>query len=468
MSFEKVTPLCLFLLLGACTQGPDFRAPERPHGLSYAQEGDSPATSGQKIMLGEGPTAEWWQAFKAPELDSVIERALANNHSLAAAQARRRQAEQSVIAANGGLMPHLGLDGTVGRQKYGIGLFGPSNFHIPPFNYYEVGPSVSFSPDIFGGQRRSVERQQALADYQQEEWAAARQDLIFDVTMQALAIAAAQAQMGVVEQILTDDQQTLDLVETALGAGSVSETDRLSAQSQLASDRTLLPPLRQQRVVARHALAILVGEAPSDWAPPDFSFDRFSLPAELPLTLPSDLVRARPDIRAAEAQLHAANAALGIATANLYPHITLSASASLQTLTPQNLFMFSNSAGAMAASVTQTIFDGGTLKAEAQSAAAALTEQHELYQQTVLTAFGQVADALQALEHDRAELALQQQALDIAVRSLDLARRSYGAGNSGILAVLDASRLYRQALLGKIRAEAQGLIDSARLFLRLG
>jgi NodT family efflux transporter outer membrane factor (OMF) lipoprotein len=220
--------------------------------------------------------------------------------------------------------------------------------------------------------------------------------------------------------------------------------------------------------VARHALSILTGKAPAEWSPPEFALADFTLPSELPVSLPSELVHRRPDIQAAEAQLHAASAAIGVATANLYPNLTLSATVTQQALTPGALFDSISNAYSLAAGLTQPIFEGGKLSAERRAALDNYKAALAVYRQTTLTAFGNVADRLQALSNDADRLHAEQAAADTAAQSLDLARRSYEAGNSGILDVIDAQRRNAQAQLGLARATAQRLMDTAELFLALG
>jgi NodT family efflux transporter outer membrane factor (OMF) lipoprotein len=260
----------------------------------------------------------------------------------------------------------------------------------------------------------------------------------------------------------------VQLVERALGIGSATRTQLLAAQSQLASDRTLLPDLQQQESTARHALAILVGKAPADWAPPDFALDDFILPAEIPASLPSELVHRRPTILAAEAQLHVASAAIGVATANLYPKIDLTGTFTQQALTPGGLFDSAAAAWAIAGNLTQPVFDGGQLSAQRRAAIDGYQASLASYQQVVLTAFGEVADGLQALANDADQVRAETEAERAAASSLDLARRSYAVGNSGILDVIDAQRRLAQARLGLSRAIAQRLVDTAQLFVALG
>jgi NodT family efflux transporter outer membrane factor (OMF) lipoprotein len=442
--------------------------PEIPAALTYAAKGDAPPPSDQHVSLGEKIEGDWWAGFRSAALNSVIRQAIADNHDIASAKARVAEAQEAVNAAEGALLPQVSLGATVARQKYGAALFGPSDFSIPPFTYYSVGPSVSFALDLFGGEKRTVEEKAAYAEYQGYELDAAYLSLTANVAAQALAVAATHAQIAALEGVVEDDAQNVQLVERALGIGSATRTQLLAAQSQLASDRTLLPDLQQQESTARHALAILVGKAPADWAPPDFALDDFILPAEIPASLPSELVHRRPTILAAEAQLHVASAAIGVATANLYPKIDLTGTFTQQALTPGGLFDSAAAAWAIAGNLTQPVFDGGQLSAQRRAAIDGYQASLASYQQVVLTAFGEVADGLQALANDADQVRAETEAERAAASSLDLARRSYAVGNSGILDVIDAQRRLAQARLGLSRAIAQRLVDTAQLFVALG
>ncbi len=257
-------------------------------------------------------------------------------------------------------------------------------------------------------------------------------------------------------------------MRTAFANGSVSKLDVLDAQSQLAGDQTLLPPLYQQLAVARHALAVLLGQPPADWTQPDLELADIQLPRALPVSVPSMLVRRRPDILAAQARLHAATAAVGVATANLYPQIALSATLGQQALTPAKLFNASSAAWSLIAGLTQPLFDGGTLRAERRAALDALHASAARYQQVVLDSFGQVADLLDALNHDAQLVAAQSVARETSEASLDLARQSYRAGNSGLLQVLDAQRQRQRAELGFLQAQARQYLDTIQLLLAVG
>jgi NodT family efflux transporter outer membrane factor (OMF) lipoprotein len=307
-----------------------------------------------------------------------------------------------------------------------------------------------------------------MTDYQQHELDAAALSVSGNVAMQALAAASARAQIDNLATLLADDRRNLQLVQDSFTEGAATRVDLLNAQSQLANDETLLPPLRRDLSVASHALSLLLGRTPADWSAPDFTLDEFALPARLPLTLPSELVHRRPDILAAEAQLHAATAAVGVASANLYPQIGLTASASLQANTLQTLFDASSAAGGVAGSLTQPLFDHGALRARQQAARDAMHGSLANYQQVVLRSFAQVADALEALDQDQELLSSEQGAVAIAAENLALTRESFSAGNSGVLQVLEAQRQNQQARIGLVHAQSQHLQDTVQLLLALG
>ena len=471
MNTREALPALLIgcaLLLSACAAGPDFVAPGPPQTKTYTIDGDTGLKGAQRIVTSQKLPEAWWRTFGSRELDGVMLQALAGNNTLEASRARLAQAHEEVNAATGALWPQVSMGAVAGGQKYGVALFGPSDIQIPAYTYYTLGPQVTYLLDFAGGERRATEEAQAMAEYKGYQLDALRLSITGNVMAQALSIASARAQLSVLADIMADDQRNLDLVRIARKAGSGTITDVLSAESQLAGDLALLPPLRQQLSVARHALAILVGKAPGDWRTPDFDLSAFSLPGALPLTLPSELVRVRPDIRASEAQLHAATAALGVATANLYPSITLSANTLQESLTTGGLFDSSANTWAFAAGLTAPIFNGGTLQAKKRAAQDTCLAALAAYRQVVLESFGQVADVLKALEHDAEQIDAQQHAAETALAALNLARLSYSAGNIGVIQVLDAERQSNQARLGLTLARVRQYQDTALLSLALG
>lgn len=466
----------LAVALAGCAVGPDFVRPAQPRLEGYtasAVPATISSTTGepvQHIQLGERISAQWWQLFRSPALDHVIRAAIRQNRTLAAARATLAAAQQSVVAARGGLFPQLDLSASAERHKSSALRTVPSGFQTGAgiTNLFSIGPTVSYDADVFGGTRRKVEQQQALADFQNYQLAAAYLTLTGNAVTQAIAIASLRAQIQATQEVIANDQQNLSLVRQEFEAGKVARIDILTAQTQLASDRTALPTLHQQLSSARHALATLTGRPPAVWSAPDFDLEEFTLPRELPLSLPSNLVRQRPDILAAEAQLHADNAAIGVATAQLYPSITLSGSFGQQSLSTDTLFNAANQFWSLSAGMLAPIFHGGTLLAQRRAAIDTYRASLATYEQTVLQGFQQVADTLRALAHDAELVDAEREVLDSASQSLELQRISYTAGKTTILNLIDSQRAYQQARLGFVRAQAQRLQDSAQLLVALG
>jgi NodT family efflux transporter outer membrane factor (OMF) lipoprotein len=464
-SFPKPASAVLALALSACAVGPDFAPPPAPDVQGYTlTEMTKALTAGgdeaqQTLTLGQTVSSEWWALFHADPLNDVVKQALAHNPNLAAAQATLAGAQAAVRQAESGLYPQL--DANAGFQR------GKSSSY-PITNLYAVGATASYTLDVFGETRRTIERQEALAENQFYQLGAAYLTLTGNVVTQSLNVAALRAQLTATKEIVADDEKNLHLVQEELAAGKAAQTDVLTAQTQLANDRTQIPPLRQQISAAKHALAILAGQFPGAWKPPKFDLAQFTLPTDLPVSLPSALAHQRPDILAAEAQLHADSAAIGIATAQMYPSITLSSAASFQAIATNQLFSESNLFWSLASGLTAPLFHGGALEAQKEQAVDAFKTSAALYRQTVLAAFGQVADTLRALKNDADLLAAQKQALETAQASLDLQRISYAMGKSDVLLLLNAERGYQQACLGYVHAQGQRLQDTAQLFLALG
>lgn len=464
------------LLLAGCAVGPNFARPAPPQVAAYlpgpstpqfTPSGDEPS---QRLVSGQQIPAEWWQLFHSTSLDSVVRQAMAGSPTLEVARATLAQAQQAVVEARGGYYPQVDLAALAERQKgppFALGLL-PLKQGLPVFNLYSLGPTVAYSPDVFGLTARRVEQKRALAETQVYELAAAHLTIAGNAVAEALAIAALRLQMDAVTEIIADDERNLALVQRKVAVGRAPRTDELTAEAQLANDRTLLPALGQQKVVAEDALTVLVGKTPAEWTAPSFDLADFRLPAELPLSLPSALVRQRPDILAAEAQVHARSAAVGIATGQMYPNISLSASVATAALETGSLFDSSSGVWALAAGLTAPIFHGGALKAQKQEAIEGFRAALATYRQAVLEAFGQVADTLRALGNDAALVDGERHALDTAGTALQLQRFSYAAGRSNVLRLLDAERSFQQARLGYAHATAQRYVDSAQLFVALG
>jgi NodT family efflux transporter outer membrane factor (OMF) lipoprotein len=469
----RVLVLTGVIMVGGCAAGPNFTRPEPPLATRYTpaagpQAGAAPTDNTvQHVVLGQEIEGDWWTLFRSDPINAIVRQAVTHNQTLAASAATHAQAQELALAQAGLRDPQVGLTAGSGRQKYGDEFLG-GFFNLPPFTYYAVGATVSYTLDYTGGVARSVEQQYALAEVRKHQLEAAYLMVTGQAVMQMLTIASIRAQISTVETILAQDRDNLRLVQTAFNDGSVARIDIVSAESQNANDMALLPPLRQELARAHHALSVVLGQPPADELPADVELAQITLPRELPVSLPSELAHRRPDILAAEAQLHAATSAVGVANSNLYPKIQLTATVGQQAVKLGQLFDSADTAWSLLSGLTAPLFDGGTLRAEKRAAIDTMHASLATYRQTVLEAFGQVADLLEALSHDAEQLDAQTQAQQAAQSNLDLARASYAEGNTGVLQVLDAQRSYQQARLGDVRARAQRYLDTVQLFLALG
>jgi NodT family efflux transporter outer membrane factor (OMF) lipoprotein len=471
-----IASMLALAMSGCAAVGPNFKPPPAPPTVRYtppdeATAPDPDAEPAQTIALGEKVTADWWTLFRSTDLDGLVKQAIARSPTLESAKARLAEAKEGVVEARSALYPQVGLNASLAGEKQSAAAFGlqPNVFPLPAsFELFQFGPSVSYTLDVFGGTRRRIEQRAALADYQRDQLDAAYLMLTGDTAAQAIQVASVRAQVKAVSDILDIDQQNLGLVRKERDAGAVPDSDVVAAETQLATDETLRPGLDQQLSAAKHALAVLTGRAPGDWSPPDFDLSTLTLPSRVPVSLPSDLVHQRPDILAAEASLHASSAQIGIATAQLYPQITLSAGISASSLDGGALFSPAGLVWSVAGGLAQPLFDGGLRQAQKRAALAAFKASAADYQQTVLLSFGQVADTLQALVHDASLLAAQQHALDLAAESERLQRLNYSGGGVGLLELLDAERQYQQARLGYVRAQALRYQDTIQLLMAMG
>lgn len=463
-----VPPSLVLLLVGGCVVGPDYRRPAAPTQTAYdlaalpAQERvDNP---GPRLDSGAVP-ADWWTLLHCPALDATETLALRTNKSLVAAKATLRQAQEVVLESRAAYWPQAGLN--AGVQRNGAGTFTPTAGGTSSDTFF-VGPTASYVADLFGATARAVEQSEAQREFEHAQLLAADLAVTGGVATQAIAIAGTRLQISSAEEVLASDRKNLTLVEKLFDVGKAARSDVLAAQSQWAGDQSQLAQLRQQLSVARHALAVLVSHAPADWTPPDFSIDDFALPGDLPTALPSALVQQRPDIQEAETLLHAASAAIGIAVAQFYPNISLSAAVTQQSVDAGQLFKSVNNVWSVGAGLTAPIFRGGALRAQKRAAVAAFQARLALYEQTVIVAFGQVADSMRALDHDADLMRVSQNALDISTSSLTVQRATFEAGKTSLVQLLVAQRIFGQAHQGLATAQTQQLQDVVQFFMAMG
>src|SRR5580700_11137574 len=353
--------------LAGCAVGPNFHQPKPPDTSTYLHPTSDTAPvqaekqDVQNISQGAELAGEWWQLFHSPQLDEMVRASITASPTLLAANAVLAEAREEVTVARGAFLPSVSA--TAGAQRSGAGAARAPGTGATA-NLYSIGLSTSYSPDIFGGTRRAVEQQQALADFQRNELAAAYLTLTGSVVNEVLIIASTRLQIATTEELIASDRKNLALTQREFEVGTAARSDVLTADSQLAADLTQLPALHQQFDAARDALAVLTGHPPGEWHSHDFDISEFTLPAEIPLALPSQLVRQRPDVLAAEAQLHAASAAVGVAIAQEFPSLTLSGSITRSALEPGALFHDFDTLRSAGAAVAAPLFAGGALRAQ--------------------------------------------------------------------------------------------------------
>lgn len=467
----------LVAALAGCAVGPDFRRPDPPEVSSYTAEALPDATAGapvpggapQRFVAGEEIPARWWELFRSESLDRLIRSALADNPTLSAARATLRVAEENRRAQFGALLPAVDGSATARRQKFAGSSFGlPENFSST-FTLYNASVDVSYALDLFGGTRRELEALGAEVGFQRFQLEGALLTLAANVVTTAVQEASLRDRIQATREIVAAEEQQLSLVERQFQLGGVARTEVLAQQAQLAQTRATLPPMEKELSRTRHRLAVLAGRFPGDAGVlPKFDLDSFSLPRELPVSLPSSLARQRPDIRAAEELLHAASARVGVATANLYPQITLTGSYGSEASRFGDLFGSGTSVWSLGAGLLQPIFRGGELTARRRASVAAYDQAEAQYRETVLDAFRNVADALRALAIDAQALQAQSDAEAAARTSLDLARQRFRLGAANYLTLLNAERQHQQARIGLIQAQAARYSDTAALFQALG
>ncbi len=476
---------CTTAMLCGCAAGPDFRAPAAPAVPTYTP---APQPSATRAPGGPGGAAQrfveaafvggaWWQAFGSDALNRLVQEALADSPTLLQARMKLTQAQQDYIAQAGATeWPQVDAKLSATREQVDLATFGISGVTNPgPFTLYNASVNVSYTLDLFGANRRALEALAAQADYQQYEFDAARSSLAGNVVTTALRHASLSKQIALTEGILSAQTQQLEITEGRYALGGVSRVDLLSQSTQTQQTGASLPPLRKQLAQADHQLAVYLGRAPAEsGAGADggsgigaLDLDALTLPTELPLTLPSALARQRPDIRASEALLHQASANVGVATANLYPQITLSGSVGSQRLSASDLLKGIN-VWSFGPGLTEPLFHGGQLRARKRSAEAAYAAALASYRQTVLQGLQEVADALRALQHDADELESRDKAGRAARESAEIASGRYASGGISQLALLDTQRQELQTTLDRAKVQAQRYADTVALYQALG
>jgi NodT family efflux transporter outer membrane factor (OMF) lipoprotein len=462
-----VLVFCLFVLQ-SCTVGPDFVRPDPPAAKKYTKADDVTEFGEQKIQADKKIAVDWWNEFNNPRLNAVVERGVQNNLRLLAFKKDVDEAEELLSAEQGKLWPFLSFNAGAGRQKYGAAFLGPLDPSIPAFTYYQMGPSLTYLIDVFGLTRRAIENQQALTEYAHHVYDAAYLSFTGKIIETAISIAVLNDQIDTTLTLIKQDEKNLKLMKDSLKLGSATQNDVIIATNQLTTDSALLPQLNLQLTLRKNELSSLVGSTPTEWEVPDFKLAQFKLPHTLPLTIPSELVRTRPDILAAEAVVHAANAYVGVATASLYPQISLSGSYLQEALTPGSLFKASSGAWNYLGNVGAPLFSGGALQANKRAAILAYESSFANYQDVVVKAFIQVNDTLHSLKYNEESNQLGKLTLATAEQYYQLAQKSHQVGATGLGEQLQAERKYLEAKLSYTQIESQRYLDTLKLYLVMG
>ena len=465
------------LTLAGCAAGPDFKAPAPPVVSDYTAHpltttAATPGAAGgdaQTIQRGGDIPGDWWTLFHSQPLDALIARALQNNHDLKAAQAALRAAHEDVLAQRGSFFPAVSAGLNASREKDPSAALAPvpsNNAFL--YSLFTPQLSISYSPDLFGLNRRTRESLQAQEQSARFQMVAAWTTLTTNVVVTAVQEASLREQVDATRDLVDLEKHSLAILQFRFEKGDASKLDVAAQQSQLAQTESGLPALVKQLAATQHALAVLVGAFPDQAPAESFALADLHLPETLPVSLPSKLVAQRPDVRQARADLHAASAAVGIAAAERLPNIDLTANAGSTALAISKVFTTGTGFWNIAASLTAPIFEGGQLMHQERAAKATYVEAAEQYRGTVLAAFQNVADTLVALDQDAKALQSAAQAEQAAKTTLDLSQLQLKHGYIGTFELLTAQQAYQQARIALISAEANRFADTAALYQALG
>jgi len=466
----------LALWLIGCAVGPDFRVPDSPAVERYTSSpmsektvsSDTEGGGAQTFVFRQDIPRKWWTLFQSESLNELIHTALQDHPSVGLAKARLREARESRAAQFGTFFPSVDASAAASRQKLSGASLGQPDLVFDSFSLFNASIGVSYTLDIFGGMRRQLEALDAEVDVQKYQLEGAYLILTSNIVTAAMLEASLRRQLRALEEIVDLEKEQLHLVEKRYDAGAVSLPDVLAQRAQLAQSQAAMPLMKKNLSIVRHQLAILVGKLPAEVKLPQFEFDSISLPLELPVSMPSSLVRQRPDIKAAEAVLHKASAEIGVATANLYPKITLTGSYGFSSNDFGTLLDSRSMIWNFGAGILQPLFHGGSLLARRRAAMAVYDQAREQYRLTVMQSFQNVADVLRALEADAQSLQAQVVAEEAARKSLELTRKQYESGAVSYLLLLNAQRQYQDAYIILVQARATRFTDTASLFAALG
>jgi NodT family efflux transporter outer membrane factor (OMF) lipoprotein len=481
MSFNRliVATITALLLLTGCMVGPDYKQPIAPTVDSYTRHPlnqkttfiSSHGKSNQSQQFVASDVAgEWWELFHSEELNNLVRVGLMNSPSVASAQAALKQAQEALYAQIGtSIFPTISAQASGQRQR-SSGLVSPAvgGGNAALFDLYNPTLNISYTFDLFGGARRQLESLHAQIDYSQFQVEAANLTLTSNIVITAINSASLRAQIQATREIIRYQTDAVKIARGQFKLGGLSGADVLQQETELAQNIASLSPLQQSLAQSMNSLAALIGSLPSESDLPNFDLHQFHLPTKLPLSLPSRLVRQRPDIRASEALLHSASAQIGVATANFYPQLTLTGSYGWIKTIPGGLFSIQNVVWSYIGKALQPIFNGGALIAQKRSAVAAFEQATDQYKLTVVKAFQNVADTLSAIHNDANQLKAYRAAERAARQSLIITQSQLRLGGVNYLSLLTSQQQYQKAKIGRIQSEAARYIDTATLFQALG
>ena len=454
-------------LLAGCTLGPDFTRPEAPAG-GYSRSLPAP-TATRSVDYGAEVADGWYQLFHSAALDGLVRAALAGNPDLEGARHGLVAAQYELRAVAGSQLPQIDATGQIARAHInGSFFYGPVDAIDTTGNRFGLGPGLAYNLDPFGATRRQVEAQRAATAVARDQVLNTYVTLVDQTVVTAFDYAATEAQIDVTHSLVQELESQFALTQTLENAGKITRSDTLQAQTQLENLRATLPALEHQRDSYRNALARLCGQTPDGFAMPALTLRDFTLPARVPLSLPSSLVRQRPDILAAEDALHEASASVGVAEAARFPSLSISAQYAQQTSSLSDFLTRPGAIWSAGLNATAPLFHGGTLAARQHEAEERYAQALAGYRSAVIAAFVEVADALQALGHDAQGYAAHGVALAAAGANRDLALAQYRAGKYTELQVLTAEQQYQDAALTEVQADVQRFTDTAALFRALG
>ncbi len=459
--------------LAGCAAGPDFKRPAAPSVTHYSNGADPVRTAAaqgvtQRFTSGAEVAPDWWRLFNSEKLDALVREALGNNPGLEAAQASLRESENSLRSGYGIFFPSINAGAAASRERYSPVRAGGQQSPASIFNLFTLSASASYVLDIFGGQRRTVEALGAAVDVQSATERGTYIALIANIVNTVIAKAAYRAEIDATTELLELQRQQVKLTEVRVNSGIAPYSSVLSLQSELSALEATIPQLEQKLSQSDDLLTTLAGHIPAEWSAPEVGLADLKLPADLPVSVPSDLVRQRPDILAAEATVHAASANIGVTTAALLPAVSLSGTYSANSTRTTNLLASNGRAWSFGGDIAAPVFEGGTLWFRRKAAINGYEQAKALYRQTVLSAFGQVADTLRALDHDAAALKAEDEALRTAKQALNLVQINYEAGLDTYLDVLVADAQYHQAVISDLEATAVRYQDTVALYVALG